>query len=150
VYPLTRWVWVWENFQIRHGYGFLMGIYIFHGYGFRMAKPSGFVPIVISSWNAGSVRALLDPGRLFRPWTLVSACVGILADGPHGARTFSFLELLAESVTIRASRSLCTSSRLRPRLYIAPRFVPSSSENTISFAQPRAGPPQSIVRCQMS
>jgi hypothetical protein len=32
------WVWV-----------FLMGIDIFHGYGFGTAKPSGFVPVAISS-----------------------------------------------------------------------------------------------------
>jgi hypothetical protein len=31
------------------GIGFLMGIDIFHGYEFGMAKPSGFVPIAISS-----------------------------------------------------------------------------------------------------
>jgi cytochrome c biogenesis factor len=31
------------------GTGFLMGIDIFHGYGFGMAKPSGFVPVAISS-----------------------------------------------------------------------------------------------------
>jgi hypothetical protein len=30
------------------GTGFLMGIDIFHGYGFGTAKPSGFVPVVIS------------------------------------------------------------------------------------------------------
>jgi hypothetical protein len=47
-YPLTRWVRVWANSQTRHGYGFLMGIYIFHEYRFGMAKPSGFVPVAIS------------------------------------------------------------------------------------------------------
>jgi hypothetical protein len=31
------------------GTGFLMGIEIFHGYGFGTAKPSGFVPVAISS-----------------------------------------------------------------------------------------------------
>jgi hypothetical protein len=31
------------------GTGFLMGIDIFHGYRFETAKPSGFVPIAISS-----------------------------------------------------------------------------------------------------
>jgi hypothetical protein len=28
-----------------------MGIDIFHGYGFGTAKPSGFVPVAISSYN---------------------------------------------------------------------------------------------------
>jgi hypothetical protein len=32
---------------------FLMGIDIFHGYGFWTAKPSGFVPVAISSWEEG-------------------------------------------------------------------------------------------------
>jgi hypothetical protein len=31
------------------GTGFLMGIDIFHGYEFGMAKPSGFVPVAIST-----------------------------------------------------------------------------------------------------
>jgi hypothetical protein len=31
------------------GTGFLMGIDIFHGYGFGTVKPSGFVPVAISS-----------------------------------------------------------------------------------------------------
>jgi hypothetical protein len=31
------------------GTGFLMGIDIFHGYGFGTAKPSGFVPVAIST-----------------------------------------------------------------------------------------------------
>jgi hypothetical protein len=31
------------------GMDFLMGIDIFHGYGFGTAKPSGFVPVAISS-----------------------------------------------------------------------------------------------------
>jgi hypothetical protein len=33
------------------GTGFLMGIDIFHGYGFGTVKPSGFVPVAISSWE---------------------------------------------------------------------------------------------------
>jgi hypothetical protein len=31
------------------GTGFLMGIDIFHGYGFGTVKPSGFVPVAIST-----------------------------------------------------------------------------------------------------
>jgi hypothetical protein len=31
------------------GTGFLTGMDIFHGYGFGTAKPSGFVPVAISS-----------------------------------------------------------------------------------------------------
>jgi hypothetical protein len=31
------------------GTGFLMGIDIFHGYGFKTVKPSGFVPVAIST-----------------------------------------------------------------------------------------------------
>jgi hypothetical protein len=33
------------------GTGFLMGTDIFHGYGFGTAKPSGFVPVAISTLN---------------------------------------------------------------------------------------------------
>jgi hypothetical protein len=33
---------------------FLMGIDIFYGYGFGTAKPSGFVPVAISSWPLAS------------------------------------------------------------------------------------------------
>jgi hypothetical protein len=32
--------------------GFLMGVNIFPGYGFGIAKPGGFVPVAISSWQA--------------------------------------------------------------------------------------------------
>jgi hypothetical protein len=38
------------------GTGFLMGIDIFHGYGFGRAKPSGFVPVAISSEAATCMR----------------------------------------------------------------------------------------------
>jgi hypothetical protein len=31
------------------GTGFLMGMDIFHGYGFETAKPSGFIPVAIST-----------------------------------------------------------------------------------------------------
>jgi hypothetical protein len=31
------------------GTGFLMGVNILHGYRFEIAKPSGFVPVAISS-----------------------------------------------------------------------------------------------------
>jgi hypothetical protein len=58
------------------GTGFLMGIDIFHEYGFGTAKPSGFVPVAISSAVVGDdgVRdpeAMDDVGeerhRLFGP-----------------------------------------------------------------------------------
>jgi hypothetical protein len=38
-----------QNLKPVMGMGFLMGIDIFHGYGFRTAKPSGFVPVAIST-----------------------------------------------------------------------------------------------------
>jgi hypothetical protein len=42
------------------GTGFLMGIDIFHGYGFGTVKPSGFVPVAISTrLDLGPVK--LDP-----------------------------------------------------------------------------------------
>jgi hypothetical protein len=45
------------------GTGFLMGIDIFHGYGFGMAKPSGFVPVAISSSHVGSAILWLKVGH---------------------------------------------------------------------------------------
>jgi hypothetical protein len=53
-----------QNLKPVMGMGFLMGIDIFHGYGFGTAKPSGFVPVAISSATAAQrreERAL--PGR---------------------------------------------------------------------------------------
>ena len=38
-----------QNLKPVMGTGFLMGIDIFHGYGFGTAKPSGFVPVAIST-----------------------------------------------------------------------------------------------------
>jgi hypothetical protein len=38
-----------QNLKPVMGMGFLMGIDIFHGYGFGTAKPSGFVPVAIST-----------------------------------------------------------------------------------------------------
>jgi hypothetical protein len=38
-----------QNFKPVIGTGFLMGVNIFHGYGFEIAKPSGFIPVAISS-----------------------------------------------------------------------------------------------------
>jgi hypothetical protein len=40
-----------QNLKPVMGMGFLMGIDIFHGYGFGTAKPSGFVPVAISTDN---------------------------------------------------------------------------------------------------
>jgi hypothetical protein len=47
------------------GTGFLMGIDIFHGYGFGTTKPSGFVPVAISSRN-GDPAANSTREELFR------------------------------------------------------------------------------------
>jgi hypothetical protein len=52
------------------GTGFLMGINIFHGYGFGTAKPSGFVPVAISS---RSILSLSAQSR--RPWSHPSTCL---------------------------------------------------------------------------
>jgi hypothetical protein len=38
-----------QNLKPVMGMSFLMGIDIFHGYGFGTAKPSGFVPVAIST-----------------------------------------------------------------------------------------------------
>jgi hypothetical protein len=43
------------------GTGFLMDIDIFHGYGFGTVKPSGFVPVAISSWEYTVNRKSLYP-----------------------------------------------------------------------------------------
>jgi hypothetical protein len=61
------------------GTGFLMGIDIFHGYGFEMAKPSGFVPIAISSRRRRSL-----PSR--QPTDTLSRAVRLVANmGPVGS-----------------------------------------------------------------
>ena len=52
------------------GTGFLMGMDIFHGYGFGTAKPSGFVPVAISS----PVR-LLAPALTLRELSVHCSCV---------------------------------------------------------------------------
>jgi hypothetical protein len=48
-YPQTRWYGFGQNFKPVMGTSFLVGVNIFHGYGFGIAKPSGFVPVAISS-----------------------------------------------------------------------------------------------------
>ena len=56
-----------QNLKPVTGTGFLMGIDIFHGYGFGTAKPSGFVPVAISTPDALShFRAT---GRAKRLWS---------------------------------------------------------------------------------
>jgi hypothetical protein len=45
------------------GTGFLMGIDIFHGYGFGTVKPSGFVPVAISTGDRGRARGSVSRTR---------------------------------------------------------------------------------------
>jgi hypothetical protein len=40
-----------QNFKPIMGTGFLMGVNIFHGYRFGIAKPDGFVPVAISTYD---------------------------------------------------------------------------------------------------
>jgi hypothetical protein len=59
-----------KNFKPVMGTGFLMGVNIFHGYEFGIAKPGGFVPVAISSWDGDPPTTSKDTatvGRQARP-----------------------------------------------------------------------------------
>ena len=68
------------------GTGFLMDIDIFHGYGFGTVKPSGFVPVAISS-PVHSRRAGRRPGGLLAfPATYASSSSATAPSAPAARR----------------------------------------------------------------